>query len=640
MIYIIGGKMIFNKSIFILFIAFFIFSSYVGAYSTEYKSSDYDFDINIVFSSSNTTIDLISNGISIGQELLWKASTTGTNYEESAVAYVDGIAYIGSCSTHGDGYDKLFAVDTSSGIILWSTYTGPGYVGPVIDNDVIYIGTSAHGWDPGNQHMYAINRFTGEVIWKVKIYAGIAESVQYDESKIYFAAGFDGRIYALNKNDGSVNWTFDTYLDVCPNKPMLKDNCLYVAYFKESNYGGKLFKINASDGSIIWDVIFPSGSGPWDNSITSDSQGRIFLTRYYSSTIYCFDEFDGSLIWSYNLHGRSLSFNAYHDGIVFISDTFGYIYALDGISGNLIWENQVAGNFDISSPTISGGLIFIGSRDFFDGAFYVIDEKTGELLWKYTIGASITAPPSIADGMMLCGTDGWDMYCFDFGLGDDDWLLHRYDSLNTAYSPRGLTEWQYVQADCSNSENIINCVITNFYDHNISDIVINLWDDVEGYWYDSLGNMISSKSDSYTIDNIEAKSKLILFISEIPVSAPLKPNVPEGPTSGRVGVEYSYNSSCIDPDGDNLYYIWDWGDGSFSDWLGPYESGDIVSASHLWIEQNSYQIKVRTKDVKGLLSDWSDPIHVSMPKIKIISGFNFSLYKFFEIFTIFKGLFD
>jgi outer membrane protein assembly factor BamB len=75
-------------------------------------------------------------------ELLWKANTTGTNYEESAVTYTDGIAYIGSCSTHGAGHDKIFAVDTDTGEILWSNDTGPGYVGPVIDGDVVYIGSS------------------------------------------------------------------------------------------------------------------------------------------------------------------------------------------------------------------------------------------------------------------------------------------------------------------------------------------------------------------------------------------------------------------------------------------------------------------------------------------------------------------
>ena len=102
--------------------------------------------------NTSVTIDLELNNISYGHELLWRAHTTGTNYEESAVVYVDSIAYIGSCSTHGDGYDRLFAVDTSNGDILWSSFTGPGYVGPVIDGDLVYFGTDSHGHYPDDEY--------------------------------------------------------------------------------------------------------------------------------------------------------------------------------------------------------------------------------------------------------------------------------------------------------------------------------------------------------------------------------------------------------------------------------------------------------------------------------------------------------
>jgi outer membrane protein assembly factor BamB len=616
-----GDINLFVRSVFVFFIFVFLISSPVFAfYDDDSFFAGNVFLDSLVFSSSSTTVDLVLDDVVIGHELLWRASTTGTNYEESAVAYVDGVAYIGSCSTHGDGYDMLFAVDTSNGEILWSKFTGPGYVGPVIDDDVVYFGTDSHGLNPGNEYMFAIDRHTGEEIWKVKIYNGIPESVQYDDYKIYFCSD---KVYGLNKIDGSVNWTYNIG-SLCVTKPMLMDDVLYAA-----SSGGRLVKIDTTDGNPIWSIVLPAG--PWDNSITSDSLGHLYLACYYSNAIYCFDEFDGSLIWSYELRGGSLSFNAYHDGVVFISDVYGFVYALDAVSGDLIWENHVAGTFDISSPTISGGLVVIGSRDFNSGAFYVLDEKTGELLWKYTVGASITAPPSIADGMMLCGTDGWDLYCFDFGIGDDDWLLHRYDSLNTAYSPGGLTEWQYVQADCSIVEDVVSCRITNFYDHSVSNIILNLWSDYEGYWYDSLGNMISSTSDSYTIDVLESGSELVLFISEAPVSAPLKPEVPEGPDSGKVGVEYTYTSSCEDPDGDDLFYLWDWGDGNFSDWIGPYKSGDITSATHSWDNQNTYQVKVRTKDTKGLLSEWSDLFDISMPKEKL--SFDFS-YLFFKIISM------
>jgi len=62
--------------------------------------------------------------------------------------------------------------------------------------------------------------------------------------------------------------------------------------------------------------------------------------------------------------------------------------------------------------------------------------------------------------------------------------------------------------------------------------------------------------------------------------APEKPETPDGSTSGESGTEYTYTTSTNDPEGDQLYYWFDWDDGTDSGWLGPYESGEEVSASH------------------------------------------------------------
>ena len=64
-----------------------------------------------------------------------------------------------------------------------------------------------------------------------------------------------------------------------------------------------------------------------------------------------------------------------------------------------------------------------------------------------------------------------------------------------------------------------------------------------------------------------------------------------------------------------VYYLFDWGDGSDSGWLGPYESGAEVNATHTWSEVGSYGIKVKAKDVNGAESEWSDTLAVSMPKV-------------------------
>ena len=55
----------------------------------------------------------------------------------------------------------------------------------------------------------------------------------------------------------------------------------------------------------------------------------------------------------------------------------------------------------------------------------------------------------------------------------------------------------------------------------------------------------------------------------------------------------------VDPDGDDIWILIDWGDGSPGEWLGPFESGEIVSFSHIWDEEGTYQFKLKARDWDG-----------------------------------------
>jgi hypothetical protein len=88
--------------------------------------------------------------------------------------------------------------------------------------------------------------------------------------------------------------------------------------------------------------------------------------------------------------------------------------------------------------------------------------------------------------------------------------------------------------------------------------------------------------------------------------APLPPVI-HGSHNGDVNVEYDFWTDPIsDPSGDSLYCRWDWDDGNITDWLGPYSSGSIVSASHTWTQGGIYDIRAELKGVGGS-SGWSDP---------------------------------
>jgi len=107
---------------------------------------------------------------------------------------------------------------------------------------------------------------------------------------------------------------------------------------------------------------------------------------------------------------------------------------------------------------------------------------------------------------------------------------------------------------------------------------------------------------------------------------PVKPNTPSGPIQGKAGVEYSYTTSTTDPDGDQVYYLWDWGDGNNSGWLGPYNSGATIDTLHKWTVKGSYSIKVKAKDIHGNESVWSDPLPITMPYT-----FNKPILQFLEL---------
>ncbi|UCF49829.1 MAG: hypothetical protein JSU91_08785, partial [Thermoplasmatales archaeon] len=100
---------------------------------------------------------------------------------------------------------------------------------------------------------------------------------------------------------------------------------------------------------------------------------------------------------------------------------------------------------------------------------------------------------------------------------------------------------------------------------------------------------------------------------------PSKPEKPIGPTTGKPGVEYTFETVSTDPNGEKLYFNWSWGNDNYSDWLGPYNSGEKCFASNIWLEKDCFEIKVKAKNLNGAESGWSDSLTFSTPKNKVIN---------------------
>lgn len=135
-----------------------------------------------------------------------------------------------------------------------------------------------------------------------------------------------------------------------------------------------------------------------------------------------------------------------------------------------------------------------------------------------------------------------------------------------------------------------------------------------GTYYASL-KITDSKENSHTHSGIE--------VSVAENQKPDKPSRPSGTSSPSKDTEYTYKFKGNDPnkdDGDKLIYgiNWNWkmSDPDHVDqWTStPVIPNSEIEITHTFISIGNKNIKVRTKDLNGVLSDWSDPLAVSVPR--------------------------
>lgn len=150
---------------------------------------------------------------------------------------------------------------------------------------------------------------------------------------------------------------------------------------------------------------------------------------------------DLRLAWAWGMTpgGRTQETPLVHDGIIYIQNSTQLIQALDGATGDLIWEYQ----YDLPEEVNPNGArnkaiyddkLIIATRD---AHLIALDAKTGQLIWDTTVanskfGFSFSSGPIVANGVVVQGTTGCGGGqpggCFftghDVNTGEELWRVH------------------------------------------------------------------------------------------------------------------------------------------------------------------------------------------------------------------------
>jgi len=318
----------------------------------------------------------------------------------------DGVVYIGvSSSEESLATDPTYpcctfrgsivALDEKSGAMLWKTFDMPdnggrtgGYSGgaiwqpPAIDpkRGMLFVGTG--------------NNYTAPA--DVEACQNATPTANCAAADDFFDAAL-----AVDLKTGQIKWAkrlqgLDTWTVACLTPTGPKANCP-VPTSPDFDLGGAgpnlignivgfgqksgiFWALNPDDGNIVWST--PVGPGA--------SLGGI---EWGTAT-------DGQRIYVAVANTNHLPYTLVPSGQQI---TWGAWSALDVATGKILWQtaDPTADTIDRGSVSVANGVMYAGSNS---GQMYAVDAITGNILWNFASGGTVIDGPSIVDGTLYWGS--------------------------------------------------------------------------------------------------------------------------------------------------------------------------------------------------------------------------------------------
>jgi outer membrane protein assembly factor BamB len=390
------------------------------------------------------------------------------------------------------------------------------------------------------------------------------------------------------------------------------------------------------NGTLKWKFIF---SGWCESCPAMDENGIIYIGTSMGDPNYFYAIYpNGTMKWRYWIGGIidiKSSPVIGTDGTIYFScggdyPPIGYISALYP-NGTLKWSYQT-NHVVYSSPAIGNdGTIYCGSHDTY---LYALYPNNGTMKWRYKTGDWIRTSPCIGDDdTIYCASwDGYLYALFSNGtlkwctyvesgtsptLGLDGTIYSGYNHLYAINPVNGSVIWIF---------NIGGYVLgsTPCHSHNGTIyfgtsnsgyfIAVNPNGTEAGRKYigpcesspaiDSDGTIYVGSMDENGVGYLNA-------FGSLNINAPTAPTI-IGRTNGKIQKTYTYKVTSTSPLNHNIFYLIDWGDGTTTDWLGPYNSGTPLTLNHSWRNKGTYLIQARAKDTQNLWGPWGT-LSVTMP---------------------------
>ncbi|MBD3218241.1 MAG: choice-of-anchor D domain-containing protein, partial [candidate division Zixibacteria bacterium] len=407
-----------------------------------------------------------------------------------------------------------------------------------------------------------------------------------------------------------------------------------------SAWGGKLIRLLSSkDGSEIWTHYTDEyGSGGWvydvDCSYDYNGDGMADVLAATGDDaddtgpkrIYCLDVMTGNAIWERPIGAPGFAVMGVEDftgdgqadvlaGASNYDETEGRGFGINGATGIIEWTYQATGSSvwglaqldDITGDGIKD--VAVGDFSMGGGGVFGLDATDGSEEFGATgLGSVLNIYP-----MEDVNSDGYhDLLLSHTGV--TGLVLSGYDGTYIWSQPLADKAWNVAVCNDLSGDGINDVMIGTLYSNNFCYFLNGTsGEELYSVAFPSAVDALNAIPDITGDESMEMvaggrNGQLYCFSGGLSTLINNPPDVAtiNGPSSGNIGTDYEFDFLSVDPDGNDLYYYVDWGDGNTEDWIGPYPSDQKVTVLHSYESTGTFTIKARARDIYDATGPWSD----------------------------------
>lgn len=224
---------------------------------------------------------------------------------------------------------------------------------------------------------------------------------------------------SLSLNDPlSLRWQYDS-LQTLNLTPAVTPDRIYLPLG-----GGSLICLQPLDGALSWkaevggEISAPPIAdvrGVYLSTTIGDDPRKIVVSK---GAVRALSKDSGVTMWVRTLARPLQGGFAQTNTALFAGSVDGRVYALNKMTGDMIWNKAISSSPFASQPVVVAGVLYVGGED---GTLYAINVASGDKIWSYRTRGAIRGSLVVVDQIVYCGSADGQIYAFNCDTGKRVW---------------------------------------------------------------------------------------------------------------------------------------------------------------------------------------------------------------------------